>query len=158
MRSMMVHKQTELLLVILIIGILAALQLKIYMSAIDKAKIVHSSGAAFQGARIDSILYYSFHGEWPQDNKEALEFGMNTDYLLHDDSFEDVQLKAGAIHLKFNKIYHHKIITFRPAIPAHDAFGPVIWVCGNARRAEEWVTFGDDLTNIEDRYIQTYIR
>jgi hypothetical protein len=158
MRSMMVHKQAELLLVIFLIGILAALQLKAYMPAIVKAKILHSSGAAFQGARIDSVLYHAFHGEWPRNNREALVFGMNTSYLLNDASFKDVQLKGGAITLKFNEIYPGKIITFRPAVPVRDPFGTIIWVCGDSRRAEDWHIFGDDLTNIEDKYIHAYIK
>jgi len=158
MRSMMFHKQAELFLVILIIAILAVLQLKSYMPVHTKAKILHSAGAAFQVARIDNVLYCAYHGEWPGDNEQASRFGINTGYLLYDEYFEDIQLKDGAITLKFNEFYPDKIVTFRPAVPAHDLFGPMIWVVGNSRSADEWLVFGEDRTNIDESYIQSYIK
>ncbi len=158
MRSMMFHKQAELILVILIIAILAVLQLKSYMPVADNARILHSTGSAFQNARLDNVFYYAYHGEWPGDNEQASRFGMNTEYLWPDGNFEDLRLKDGAITLKFNEFYPGKIITFRPAVPADDPFGPMIWVVGNNRPAEEWFVFGEDRTNIEDSYIQSYLR
>ena len=154
----MIHRQAELLFVILIIAILAVLQVKSYMPVHTKAKILHSIGAAFQCARIDNVFYNAYHGEWPEDNEQALRFGMNTDYLIHDGSFQDLQLKDGAVTLKFNELYPGKIITFRPAVPADDPFGPMIWVVGSSRDAEEWMVFGEDRTNIEDSYIKPYIK
>lgn len=158
MRSMMFHKQAELILVILIIAILAVLQLKSFMPVHAKAKILHSAGAAFQCARMDNVFYHAYHGEWPEDNEQALRFGMNNPYLFRDGSFKDLQLKDGAVTLTFNKFYPDKTITFRPAVPADDPFGPMIWVVGKSRPAEEWMVFGEDLTNIEDSYIQPYIK
>ena len=154
----MFHKQAELFLVIIIIAILAVFQLKSYMPVTIKAKILHSIGAAFQVARMDNVLYYTYHGEWPGDNEQASRFGMNTEYLLYDEYFEDIQIKDGAITLKFNEFYPDKIITFRPAVPANDPFGPMIWVVGNGRPSNEWLVFGDDRTNIEDRFVQSYIK
>ena len=160
MRSIMVHKHAELLFVILIIAVLAVLQMKSYMPVTDSARLLHTSGAVFQYARLDSVIYNAHHGEWPQNNEQALmfEFGMNTDYLSYNDTLEYIQLEDGAVTMKFNEFYPEKIITFRPAVPTDDPFGPLIWVCGSNRSADEWLVYGEDRTNIEDRHLTPYIK
>lgn len=156
--SFQFHKQIELCLVILIIAILAVLQIKAYLHAVIYSKTVHSTGAPFQSARMDSMYYYAYHGEWPGNNEQATGFGWHDQYVDEDDVFEDVLIKDGAINLHFNDFFDGKTITLRPAVPADDKFGPVIWVIGDYRPASKWLVFGDDLTNIERRYISYYAR
>ena len=159
MQNYVFHKQIELCLVVLIIAVLAVLQIKSYMPAILFGKTVHSIGAPFQNARIDITYYYAYHGEWPKDNKQALEFGWHDQYLESEDyAIEDIQIKDGAFNMQFDEFLDGKIITLRPAIPAGDPFGPIIWVIGNNRAASEWQVFGEDRTNIENQYISTYAR
>lgn len=158
MHKYLFHKQIELYFIILIIAVLAVLQIKNYLPALTYSKTVHSIGASFQRARMDSIYYYAFHGEWPEDNDQAVHFGFNEQYILEDDVFEDVQIRNGAINLKYNKFFDGKTITIRPAIPADDKFGPVIWIIGDGRPVSEWLVFGDDHTDIENKYISSFAR
>ena len=156
MQNYMFHKQIELCLVILVIAVLAALQIKTYLPVRTYSKTVHATGAAFQSARIDNTVYYAYHGEWPKDNEQAAGFWWHDEYAPEDDVFEDVQIKDGAINLEFDEFLDGKIITLRPAVPADDIFGPVIWVIRDNRSASEWQVFGEDRTNIEKRYISSY--
>ena len=161
MHDYLFHKQIELCLIVLIIGVLAVLQIKNYLPVITYSKTVHSAGASFQSARMDDTYYYAFHGEWPEDNEQAIQFGFNDQYVyvVGYDVFDDVRIKDGAINLQYNdEFFDGKTITLRPAIPANDKFGPIIWVIGNNRQDSEWLVFGDDHTDIEDKYISSFAR
>lgn len=162
MQDYLFHKQIELFLCILIIAVLAVLQLKTYLPAVTYSKTVHLGGAEFQCARMDSIYYYAFHGVWPEDNEQAIQFlfhEFQDQYVLERGVFKDVRIKDGAINLQYNdESFDGKTITLRPAVPAEDKFGPIIWVIGDNKPRSEWIVFGDDHTDIENRYISSYAR
>lgn len=52
----------------------------------------------------------------------------------------------------------NKTMTLRPAVPANNTTGPVIWVSKNARDALEWTVSGHDKTNIPDETINRFIK
>jgi hypothetical protein len=160
MQDYLFYRQIEFWLCILIYCVLAALQLKTYLPAVTYAKTANLGGAEFQCARMDSVYYYAFHGVWPEDNEQAMQFGFHDKYILFQRGvFKDVRIKDGAINLQYNDEYlDGKTITLRPAVPAEDRFGPIIWVIGDNRPRSEWIVFGDDYTDIENRYISSFAR
>jgi type II secretory pathway pseudopilin PulG len=158
MHKYVIRKEIELLFVILIIAILAVLQLKAYLPARVSAKTVHSAGgASFHYARIDDIYYHAFHGEWPENNDQVIQFGFTDEYTKYG-IFDDVQIKDGAVNLHYEKLFDGKTITLRPAVPAGDKFGPVIWVIGSDRQGSGWHVFGEDHTDVDNKYISSFAR
>jgi len=156
-RSLIFQKQLELYMVILIIGILAALAIDAYRLPLNMAKTTLATEGPY-AARLDSIYYYAHHGEWPKDNEQAAAFGWDQSYLVENDEPKETVIENGAIHFYFNEDFPGKVLTLRPAVPADDHFGPLIWVCGNYRPADKWHIYGRDRTNIKEEYIHTHLK
>ena len=157
MRNYFYRKEFELIFSIFIIAVLAVLQIKAYLPARTSAITAHSLGASFQYARVDDACYYALHGEWPEDNNRVGPFGFTEKYTEYG-VFDDVRINNGAINLHYESGLPGKTMTLRPAVPANDKFGPLIWIVGNYRPESEWHVFGEDHTNIEDRYISSHAR
>ncbi len=149
----------ELLYVILIIGILAAIAIKSYMPCISKANVISVTGT-FDTARRDSQIYYALHGKWPMNINQAIKCGLEKDYKDLSSHYQ-TDIKNGAISFTFDmkdRRISQKTITMRPVVQSDDPFGPVHWVCGNKDGAQGWTIFGVDRTSVEDRYIHWSLR
>lgn len=141
-----------------IIAVLSGLGLKAYLPALPKAKILNAIGYPFDAARQDSLYYHAIHGTWPENNVQAADFGWADDYPAGKNGYiEKLVIENGAIHQYFNDELPGKIITLRPAVPAEDDLGPIIWICGD-RPAGQWQVFGEDRTNISEQYIHRHLK
>ncbi|MCP4373026.1 MAG: hypothetical protein GY797_33705 [Deltaproteobacteria bacterium] len=149
----------ELLYVILIIGILAAIAIKSYMPSISRAHVISVTGT-FDTARRDSQIYYALQGKWPKDINQAIKCGLEKDYKSHSSNYQ-TDIENGAISFTFkmkDRRISEKTITLRPVVQSDDPFGPVHWVCGDKNDAQGWTIFGVDRTSVEDRYIPWSLR
>jgi hypothetical protein len=98
--------------------------------------------------------YFFMHGEWPENSNEAMKSGLNINYAPYSDNFiKEVTVSNGAIHFTFGKELPGKTLTLRPAVPAEDPSGPIVWVCGDSKASKNWAIQGDNRTNIDERYI-----
>jgi len=149
----------ELLYVILIIGILAAIAIKSYMPCISKAHVISVTGT-FDTVRRDNQIYYALHGKWPKDINQAIKCGLEKSYQSFSDNYQ-TDTKNGAISFTFSikdRRISEKTLTLRPVVQSDDPFGPVHWVCGDKDGARGWTIFGVDRTNVADRYIPWSLR
>ena len=77
---MMKHRQEgftliELMIVVAIIGILAAVAIPAYQDYIKKSKVSEAS-TLFDGFKTESMNYYSDAGSWPLDLKTLTDLGL----------------------------------------------------------------------------------
>jgi len=149
----------ELLYVILIIGILAAIAIKSYMPCISKAHVISVTGT-FDTVRRDNQVYYALHGEWPKDISQAIKSGLEKSYQSLSSKYQ-TDIQNGAISFTFSikdRRISEKTITMRPVVQSDDPFGPVHWVCGDKDGAQGWTISGVDRTSVEDQYIPWALR
>lgn len=149
----------ELLYVILIIGVLAAIAIKSYMPCISKAHVISMTGT-FDTARRDSQIYYALHGKWPKDINQAIKCGLEKNYKNLSSHYQ-TDIENGAVSFTFSikdRRISKKTITMRPVVQSDDPFGPVHWVCGDKDDALGWTISGVDRTSVEDRYIPWSLR
>ena len=149
----------ELLYVILIIGILAAIAIKSYMPCISKAHVISVTGT-FDTVRRDNQVYYALHGEWPKDISQAIKSGLEKSYQSLSSKYQ-TDIQNGAISFTFSikdRRISEKTITMRPVVQSDDPFGPVHWVCGDKDGAQGWTISGVDRTSVEDQYIPWSLR
>lgn len=146
---------TELLIVILIICILAVLALKSYLPYLERAKLFHVvGGSPYSAMKPDMMLFHALHGRWPGSNEDALRNGWSEKYDESSLSYiKEASIENGAIHFRLTKELGGKILTIRPARPANDSLGPVVWVVGKQTPPPMWSVQGVDKTTVDDRFI-----
>ncbi len=155
------YKFFDLISSIVIIGFLAAIAISSYDQAVKLAESINVSGSCFTKARMDCMYYRAIHGEWPENNQQASDFGWNDDYNeQYSSNINKAIIEKGAIHLKFGNRtkMQGKIITMRPAVPAENQMGPVQWICGDIDQTKGWITYGSDKTNIQKQFIHRDLR
>ena len=165
-REFVYQKQIELIIVISVIGVLAAIAVPIFSGYRDKALLTHVLGE--QGIiKQDLSLYYSINGVWPDDKNELYTFisglwGKEEEGEGFDSnqSIKTIIIKKGAVHYQLNNhvMGTDKTLTLRPAVSVNNCTGPVIWVCKDERDPSKWAVSGDDRTNVPDRSICRFIK
>jgi len=165
-RHFIYRRQIELMLVIMVLGILAAIAISMFSGDRDKAFAMHVLGDHGR-FRQDLVLYYSVNGVWPE-NKEALNSFVSvfwdekkTDERPdHSQLIETATIEKGAVHFRFKDhvLGKDKIITLRPAVPANSMSGQVIWVCRGKRDPSRWTVFGEDKTTVPGEIICRFLK
>lgn len=139
----------ELMIVVAIIGILAAVALPAYQTYTTRAQIVES--LIIVGELKNSVAeYYKHRGRFPADNTEA---GIpDAEYLLGNYT-KEIRLEKGAFHMrlgnKVNATLDGKIVTIRPIVVAGSPESPFSWVCGNSSIPEGMEAVGENLTDVD---------
>ncbi len=138
----------ELMFVVAIIGILAAIAIPNYVDYLKRAKISEAFILA-SGLTKTIADYYSYYGKLPPNNQAShLPENLGGQYV------KSMQIENGAIHLKFDQSVDNGTLTLRPAIIIADPpSNTLIWVCGYARALEGTRIFGENQTNIEQKYL-----
>ncbi|MEE9142460.1 MAG: pilin [Gammaproteobacteria bacterium] len=116
----------ELMIVVAIIGILAAIAIPAYQQFIARSQITEGLGLA-SGLKPTVAEYFQDRGIWPA-NLAALGYGTvpSAKYV------SQVLVNQGVINITFglqaNTAINGQILSLRPAVTPN---GEVVWVCGN---------------------------
>lgn len=139
----------ELMIVVAIIGILAAVALPAYQSYIVRAQVVES--LVIVGELKNSVSeYYKQTGRFPSNNTQG---GIPEPHLLLGNYVKSIELADGAFHVQFgNKVnvaLADKILTVRPIVVSGSPASPFSWVCGSSAVPEGMEARGSDRTSVE---------
>lgn len=156
-RTYRLQRLLELLLSLVVVAGLMAAAVRAYGPVLEQARMMHIFGNPFVQKRLNASLFFALQGRWPQNDTEAQRYGLEWEppfvRLSAQDVITRVRTEEGAIHVTLSNTRETRCVTLRPAVPAGDHFGPVIWVCGNQRDADQWHVFGPDKTDVNARYI-----
>lgn len=118
----------ELMFVIWIIGILAAIAIPNFISYRNKAYI---SEAMLLGGdmRKDVKEYYEYRGIFPSNNSEA---GLPKPEDIKGKYVESITVKDGTIDIKLNDSmrakFKGKVLRLRPEVNKDNPTGPIVWI------------------------------
>lgn len=148
----------ELMVVVAIIGILAAVALPAYQTYIGRSKIAEAINLATY-VQTKSIEFYEFTGRFPADNKEA---GVPAANKLLGNYVTGIEVIDGAIHVtlgnKVGKILEGKILSVRPITVIGSPESPTSWLCGTAQPPGGMEAVGEDRTSIESQFLPVSCR
>ena len=115
----------ELMIVVAIIGILAAVALPAYSDYAKRAHVAEALQVA-SGARMSILEYYSGNNEFPADNVTA---GMDIPTDIQGNSFKSIEVKPnGIMEITFNqKVGLNKTIIMQATV--NSAHGSIVWSC-----------------------------
>ncbi len=153
---------TELLLVVIIIGLLSVLAIKSYQTALIKAEVMSAITGVFYSAKRDSLLYLALNGEFPENTAQALSAAVVQDsYYELLPKKQTFSIEHGAVHITFNDAEQQirgKTLTMRPVVQDDDPTGAVHWVCSKTAGGNGWKVHGIDRTNLDDKYIPAVLK
>jgi len=143
----------ELMIVVAIIGILAAVALPSYSQYIVRAQLVE--GLTMTDALKPRIAeFYKSRGYFPKNNEEA---GLPQSKYIIGNYVKNMRVENGAIHIQFgNKINRNldgKILTLRPQYVKQSQITPVAWLCGTSKAVQGMTVSGENRTNLEPQYL-----
>lgn len=143
----------ELLIVLAVFGILAAMAIPSYQSKIVREQIASALPLA-DTAKEPISAYRKATQEFPENNAEA---GLPEADKIVSNLIRGVAVKDGVIHMTFGNNAHAllqgKTLSLRPAIVEDAPIVPIAWICGNAAVPEKMLARGDNKTDIPDAYL-----
>lgn len=138
----------ELMVVVSIIGILAAVALPQYSKYMQKAELVDPLAMAAV-MREDVTVYYVENKRFPKNNKQA---GVPASEFLIGNRVTGITIAEGAIHVslgnKASKPLQSTILTFRPAVVEGSPSSPISWLCGFDEPVKGMKAMGENKTSV----------
>ncbi|TRZ50211.1 prepilin-type N-terminal cleavage/methylation domain-containing protein [bacterium] len=134
----------ELMIVISIIGILAAIAIPQFSAYKERAYT--AEGYVLGGdIRKDIQEFYDHTGRFPNNNAEA---GLPLPSNVRGKYVQSITVHGGAFDVAFVDNYQtrFKTLSFRPSIAKNDPTASVIWVMGNDKSLDNYVTLGENRT------------
>ncbi len=131
----------ELMIVVAIVGILAALAVPAYQSYVIRAQVAEGLSLS-SGAKLAVNDYYSYSGSWPNDNAEA---GLSDGDDITGVYTKHIEIEDNVIEIKFGNDAHPAIFDEKIVLTASNTDGAINWACA-----------GDG--DIEERYLPSACR
>lgn len=143
----------ELMLVVSIIGILAAIALPSYSGYLDRSRLAEAFVLA-QPARAAVADYYAHRGSLPQDNESA---GLPPISQNAGSQVSGIEVAQGAVHIRMREGSLRSlpsgssgILSLRPAVNRAYPSAPLVWLCGKTPIPGGLEAMGQDLTDLPD--------
>lgn len=158
MKKMQGFTLIELMIVVAIIGILAAVALPAYQDYTTRSKI-GASIVLVSELKPHIIDFYKARYRFPTNNEEA---GIpDPDYIIGN-FVKRVSVVDGAMHIELgNKVRADmmgKILTLRPIVVTGSPESPVSWICGGETPPEGMESVGENRTDVEMKYLPANCR
>lgn len=148
----------ELMIVVAIIGILAAVALPAYQSYTVRAQIAESI-VIVEELKSNVSDYYKFKGYFPKDNSAS---GAPKPEFLQGNYVSKITIEEGAFHVtlgnKVNIAVKDKVLTIRPIVVKGSPASPFSWVCGGGSIPEAMEAKGLNKTTIPNEFLPANCR
>ena len=129
----------ELMLVVAIIGVLAAIAVPAYQDYTVRSKYVEAFALA-EPAQRSVVEYYERWGRMPADNAAA---GMMPPEAWRGRNVTAIRIVGGNIEVDVDtKNIPKNILYLRPATQKANPTGPIVWVCNKSAAPPGFVTAG----------------
>jgi type IV pilus assembly protein PilA len=144
----------DLMTTVVILGILAAIAVPAYQGYQYRAQITEALTLT-DPIRDRLARYYDYHGAFPPDNAAA---GLPMPDQLRGRYVQAVQVEGGALQVRIQIGETVGGLTLRPAVLAQHPYGAVHWLCGHAVPKVNFITWGENRTDIAPRYLAQVCR
>jgi len=138
----------ELMIVVSIIGILAAVALPQYSKYMQKAELVDPLAMAAV-IREDVTVYYIENKHFPTNNEQT---GIPASEFLIGNRVTGITVDNGAIHIslgnKASQSLQNTVLTFRPAVVTGSPTSPIAWLCGFDEPVNGMQAVGENKTTV----------
>jgi type IV pilus assembly protein PilA len=127
----------ELMIVVAIIGILAAIAIPMYLDYAIRTQVSHGLNLV-AGAKVAVAEYYQDQGTFPDDNATA---GLSPPATISGKYITQVEvIGGGMIEMTYGGDVNIKIINAKLTMQAFDMNGSVAWTCsGDAVLVDKWL-------------------
>lgn len=143
----------EMMVVLAIIAILAVFMMPVPQDNITRKQIAESL-ELIELYKKQLTLNYQTSLSFPDSNKDA---DIPEPEKLIGNFVTKIELKRGAFHLYFGNKAHlnlkEKIISVRPIRVKGSPESPISWICGLSPVPEGMEAVGNDLTNIDRKFL-----
>ena len=148
----------ELMVVITIIGILAAIALPQYDKHIVKAQVTDAL-SLLESSKDEIAQYYVSTGYFPANNAMA---ELPAPEKLLGNYTQQVQVQDGALHLQFGFKAHKELqdnwLTLRPMIVKDSPKSPMTWICGYSNVIPGMEAVGNNQTSVDASFLPSACR
>jgi type IV pilus assembly protein PilA len=153
----------ELMIVIAIIGILAAIAIPAYQDYVIRSQV--SEGLAMASAAKASVAeFYANRGEWPTSNLQA---GIGAESTIEGKYVDGILVNDGGITVTYGNDVNDKITGESFGLtPTASVNGDVVWRCGRSALASTFTadpsaasaTSGVTTSGLENKYMPSSCR
>jgi type IV pilus assembly protein PilA len=149
----------ELMIVVAIIGILAAIAIPAYQDYLIRSQV--SEGLTMAAAAKAGVSeYYANKGDWPSSNAAA---GMGSAADIQGKYVQSIEVVDGGIEIKYGNEINDKLMSDTVGLqPGNSVNGDVIWKCGLASNPAGWsgttTTAGAPSTSVAGKYLPSSCR
>ncbi|MDS7965813.1 pilin [Acinetobacter sp. V117_2] len=152
----------ELMIVVAIIGILAAIAIPAYQDYTVRSQVTEGLNMA-GGVKTAVNDYYTDVGSWPTDIKAAVcgknatkdcDGGTNTDYKGN--YVSQIDVANGGVNITYGNKANSSALAAKvlSLIPGTDTAKNVTWVCGNAAKPDGvTLAAATNITSIDAKYL-----
>ncbi len=118
----------ELMIVVAIIGILAAVAIPAYRNYMIRAQVTEGLTLA-TGAKTAVSEFYAQNGTWPANNSDA---GLADEHDIRGKYIEHVEVENNVIEIKYGFSANPAIFDEQIVLTAVDNSGSISWTCASA--------------------------